>query len=1035
MDIQEGPYTYTGPGGQKRQVPIKRVYSFSQLHKGDHFAIKRLQGLYCHHAIVEDVETENDIIIAIEYSSCFQEVLRDINNSRSPGKAKVMRDHHRLEDGLYVIKHNICRSAEDVVNRARSKLEEKKYNLFSNNCEHFAMWCKTGISSSEQVKNMKEIGLPLVVGLVAEIGEKIGRMVCTALNGAEKEAFTQYLANGGQIILQYGPQITLAHCIPSLSKGGQAMTLNGGETALEKLLFQAILKGVQWLLERVAQTAADQVTQAMSKGGQWVFKKVALMAAEQIATRTSTTTRTFAGKSLLGGAACGALIEGAIGVYDIYWAYAKDLKEGKISQEEYNDTFGKRVLGGVGSVTGATVGAAVGQAFILVPVVGGIAGSVFGGNVGRLCGNLPWSAKEIGPPLVVGLVAETGEKIVMTVRATLNGAWKEALRVFHFHGAQTGAMQWVLKKVAQMAAEQVATQTSTTTRSLIRGAVCGALVEGAIGVYDICWVYKDLKEEKIREKEYNDAIGKRILDGVGNVTGATAGAAVGQALISVPVVGGIVGSVLGGGVGRLCGNLPWSAKEIVPPLVVGLVSTVAQGMLLNGAQTGAKQALTQYLAMAGQIMLQYGPQTALGLCFSSLSKCGQAMMLNGGKMTLGKLLSQSISKGGQLFLERVAHIEAEQVTQAMSKGGQWVLKKVAQMAAEQIATRTSTTTRTFAGKSLLGGAACGALIEGAIGVYDIYWAYAKDLKEGKISQEEYNDAVGKRVLGGVGSVTGATVGAAVGQALISVPVVGGIAGSVFGGVVGRLCGNLLKSAKEIGPPLVVGLVYTVAQGMLLNGAQTGAKQALTQYLAMAGQIMLQYGPQIALGLCFPSLSKCGQAMMLNGGKITLKKLLSQSISKGGQLFLQKVAHTAAEQVTQAMSKGGQWVLKKVAQMAAEKVPTQTSTTTRTFADKCLLGGAACGALIEGAIGVYDIYWAYAKDLKEGKICQEEYNDAVGKRVLGGVGSVAGATAGAAVGQAFIPVPVVGGIVGSVLGGMIGRFCGCLAWNAKTMLGL
>jgi hypothetical protein len=42
-------------------------------------------------------------------------------------------------------------SPEETVNRARSRLGENRYNLVFNNCEHFALWCKTGISESGQV--------------------------------------------------------------------------------------------------------------------------------------------------------------------------------------------------------------------------------------------------------------------------------------------------------------------------------------------------------------------------------------------------------------------------------------------------------------------------------------------------------------------------------------------------------------------------------------------------------------------------------------------------------------------------------------------------------------------------------------------------------------------------------------------------------------------------------------------------------------------------------------------------------------------
>lgn len=40
-----------------------------------------------------------------------------------------------------------------VISRAESRLGEQRYNLFFNNCEHFANWCKTGKSLSPQISN------------------------------------------------------------------------------------------------------------------------------------------------------------------------------------------------------------------------------------------------------------------------------------------------------------------------------------------------------------------------------------------------------------------------------------------------------------------------------------------------------------------------------------------------------------------------------------------------------------------------------------------------------------------------------------------------------------------------------------------------------------------------------------------------------------------------------------------------------------------------------------------------------------------
>lgn len=58
---------------------------------------------------------------------------------------------------------------EFVVERAESRLGERQYDLFFNNCEHFADWCKTGRGDCAQLANFglrfDQIKLPEVGGL------------------------------------------------------------------------------------------------------------------------------------------------------------------------------------------------------------------------------------------------------------------------------------------------------------------------------------------------------------------------------------------------------------------------------------------------------------------------------------------------------------------------------------------------------------------------------------------------------------------------------------------------------------------------------------------------------------------------------------------------------------------------------------------------------------------------------------------------------------------------------------------------------
>ena len=47
-------------------------------------------------------------------------------------------------------------SGNETVRRARSELGKRRYNLLCNNCEHFAIWCKTELRESSQVNKIIE---------------------------------------------------------------------------------------------------------------------------------------------------------------------------------------------------------------------------------------------------------------------------------------------------------------------------------------------------------------------------------------------------------------------------------------------------------------------------------------------------------------------------------------------------------------------------------------------------------------------------------------------------------------------------------------------------------------------------------------------------------------------------------------------------------------------------------------------------------------------------------------------------------------
>ena len=144
--------------GQKYQVSRARVSSLNGLQKGDHCALHRC-GAYWHHFIVEYIDHKAGEIHAIEYSNTPKGFCTD--NCIPPKEceiAKVVRKIYKFQDeDVYLFKHDNCLDPDDVVSKAQKKVGKGNYNPFTNNCEHFAMWCKTGTSSSDQINKAKEM--------------------------------------------------------------------------------------------------------------------------------------------------------------------------------------------------------------------------------------------------------------------------------------------------------------------------------------------------------------------------------------------------------------------------------------------------------------------------------------------------------------------------------------------------------------------------------------------------------------------------------------------------------------------------------------------------------------------------------------------------------------------------------------------------------------------------------------------------------------------------------------------------------------
>jgi hypothetical protein len=106
-------------------------------------------------------------------------------------------------------------SDEETVERAKSRLGEKKYDLALNNCEHFAMWCKTGDKVSHQVnKRVRDVAsflknalqynkVGILLELIKELVPAVRILVYREYGRIKKKASVEINGVKGSLVWDY----------------------------------------------------------------------------------------------------------------------------------------------------------------------------------------------------------------------------------------------------------------------------------------------------------------------------------------------------------------------------------------------------------------------------------------------------------------------------------------------------------------------------------------------------------------------------------------------------------------------------------------------------------------------------------------------------------------------------------------------------------------------------------------------------------------------------------------------------------------
>lgn len=111
--------------------------------------------LYEHHAIISEVigePTDGEATVKLVEFTSVGSFTFQVIESDTPVVIKVETDSHIF----YKKYKNMKYSPDEIVDRARSRIGEGSYKLFSHNCEHVAVWCVSGEEQSFQSEKAKD---------------------------------------------------------------------------------------------------------------------------------------------------------------------------------------------------------------------------------------------------------------------------------------------------------------------------------------------------------------------------------------------------------------------------------------------------------------------------------------------------------------------------------------------------------------------------------------------------------------------------------------------------------------------------------------------------------------------------------------------------------------------------------------------------------------------------------------------------------------------------------------------------------------
>ena len=398
-----------------------------------HVKVFRKKLDYYHHFLVTDVEDTKFTIVnymSENFPKCLKDGLIKEENFRYDefDTSERMKNLLDFKSGVYIVTKytekllNVER--QEAIRKIKELIGERRYRFNWNNCESLVIYALTGKGDSSQAKSNRWKADTLDALVPISDKPEVAAWVLTSASNSTRKS-TQSATNGTGITAPNATPTKAAASAADVTSHLTNATANAVAAATDTFMTEA-----QWLMRdplamrKFMETIRCHETKAFYQSKYFAHNKLLwdcvgpkLVGAESVdvaddavkaiantADTTDKATKTVASTSEAAddiatssnassfkisrsSAVITTAVQGGLFAYRVH-KHNNDLRNGRITEEEYYRILATELPGTILSGCGSLVGGVVGSMAIPIPFVGGFKGSAVGSKLGNIAGSV-----------------------------------------------------------------------------------------------------------------------------------------------------------------------------------------------------------------------------------------------------------------------------------------------------------------------------------------------------------------------------------------------------------------------------------------------------------------------------------------------------------------------------------------------------------------------------------------------------------------------------------------------------------------------